>query len=271
MNKESLYNEVKKMFHPLAHKNIDKYLETVIMALHEFDLDYKEMVLMALATIKAETGKFAPIKEYVSKWNTTRGGRHFNKYDNRSDLGNLGPPDGALFPGRGFIQLTGRHNYKIHGRKIGVDLISNPDLANEPMTAARLLASFLKDAEQKIINALSYGDLRKARRLVNGGSHGLDDFTTAYHIGENLLPEGDNYYVKIFEGINNGSENTGSKHEQILPIAGSNIDDPGIDNTGVLGSVSPERSGGNNNRISWGPVFSLCIELFRKLKKIIGG
>ncbi len=146
---------------------------------------------MALATIRAETESFLPISEFQSRFNTSPGGHPFDLYDNRKDLGNQGPPDGASYKGRGFIQLTGRTNYQVHGTAIGLgnQLVQNPDLANDPEIAARLLASFLKNKEGLIKQALLADDLATARRLVNGGSHGLDAFTNAYRIGERLIPD----------------------------------------------------------------------------------
>jgi peptidoglycan L-alanyl-D-glutamate endopeptidase CwlK len=41
--------------------------------------------------------------------------------------------------------------------------------------------------ERAIKEALIIGDLRQARRLVNGGSHGLDRFTDAFQIGDALI------------------------------------------------------------------------------------
>jgi peptidoglycan L-alanyl-D-glutamate endopeptidase CwlK len=72
---------------------------------------------------------------------------------------------------------------------LGNQLIDNPDLANDPTIAAQLLASFLKSREQGITAALATGDLTTARRLVNGGSNGLDRFTDAYNIGKSLIPD----------------------------------------------------------------------------------
>lgn len=57
-------------------------------------------------------------------------------YEGRKDLGNVHPGDGPRFKGRGFIQLTGRENYKMIGDAIGVDLISRPELLEEPRYAA---------------------------------------------------------------------------------------------------------------------------------------
>src|SRR5580698_8167847 len=132
----------------------------------------KQMILMAIGTIRAETGSFAPISEGVSHFNTQ-------------------PGDGALFKGRGFVQLTGRSNYAKYSQAIGLgdQLIQNPDLANDPAIAAGLLAIFLKDHETAIRAALAAGNLADARKQVNGGTNGLSDFTAAYNAGEGLLPD----------------------------------------------------------------------------------
>lgn len=180
---------VAKMFPGVPITNIKENLPFVLQALSDAGLADKPMVLMALATIRAETGNFTPLSEFKSKFNTAPGGLPFALYDNRADLGNQGPPDGANFKGRGYIQLTGRFNYRVHGAAIGLgnQLIDNPKLANEPGIAAKLLASFIKSKEQAIRNALNAGDLKKARKLVNGGSHGLKEFKEAYHTGENVI------------------------------------------------------------------------------------
>lgn len=180
---------VSKMFPHTPLDNIKKHLPIVCQALVETELTDKPMVLMALATIRAETEGFEPISEGRSRYNTSPSGHPFDLYDNRRDLGNQGPEDGKNFKGRGFIQLTGRANYLRHGQAIGLgnQLIDNPDLANEPVIAARLLASFLQSKERDIKEALLHNDLKRARKLVNGGSHGLDRFTEAFNIGNSLI------------------------------------------------------------------------------------
>ena len=180
---------VSKMFPVTQVDNIRTNLPFVLNALVEKALADKLMVLMALATIRAETEGFEPISEGRSKFNTSPGGHPFDLYDNRRDLGNQGFGDGARFKGRGFIQLTGRFNYQKYGRAIGLgnQLIDNPELANDAAIAATLLASFLHDKERAIKEALVDDDLRLARKLVNGGSHGLNRFEEAFRIGERLI------------------------------------------------------------------------------------
>ena len=182
-------SQVVKMFPGVPVANIDTNLPFVLTALTAIGLGDKDMILMALATIRAETGNFTTLSEFKSKFNTAPSGPPFGLYDNRRDLGNQGPPDGANFKGRGYIQLTGRSNYQIHGAAIGLgdQLITNPGLANQPDVAAKLLASFLKSKEAKIRAALRVNDLRTARKLVNGGSHGLDQFTAAFNVGKAVI------------------------------------------------------------------------------------
>ncbi len=173
----------KMMTEPGGHKTIQKktvpgtireHLPNVLRALTNKQLADADMIMMALATIRAETAGFRPIDEGQSEYNTSPKGtphRHpFDMYDNRAKaLGNLGEPDGASFKGRGFVQLTGRHNYTLIGAKIGVDLVNHPELGNDSETAAKILAQFLFDAERDVRIALEQGDLKKARQLVNGG------------------------------------------------------------------------------------------------------
>jgi peptidoglycan L-alanyl-D-glutamate endopeptidase CwlK len=180
---------VSRMFPSTPVGNIRTNLPFVLAALDEVSLVDKGMILMALGTIRAETGSFRPISEGISRFNTSQGGHPFNLYDNRHDLGNQGSPDGANFRGRGFVQLTGRANYAQFSGELGLgnQLVNHPEMANEPQIAGKLLARFIKDKEAGIRRALSNDDLKTARRLVNGGSHGLDDFTSAFRIGENLI------------------------------------------------------------------------------------
>lgn len=173
---------------PVSH--IAANLPVVLKELSAAGLGDKTMVLMALGTIRAETATFEPIPEGISRFNTEPGGEPFGKYNNRDDLGNGDSPDGASFKGRGFVQLTGRANYTEFGPKLTppVDLVADPDKACDPVIAARLLALFLKDKEDRIREAMAADDLADARKAVNGGSHGLDDFTSAVTIGQRVIP-----------------------------------------------------------------------------------
>ncbi|WP_107645335.1 glycoside hydrolase family 19 protein [Methylobacterium sp. C1] len=161
--------------------NAEKYLPHITSGLKEFGLDDDKMTLVALGTIRTETASFRPIDEVAGESNS----RFFpyDRYEFRADLGNIYDGDGSKFHGRGFIQLTGRGNYKKYGDMIGIDLINHPELANEPETAGRLLAAYLKTHEKRIRVALETDDLEAVRRVINGGKNGLRTFEKAYNDG----------------------------------------------------------------------------------------
>ncbi|MCE2946027.1 MAG: D-Ala-D-Ala carboxypeptidase family metallohydrolase [bacterium] len=170
--------------------SITANLPFVLAGLRARQLGDRAMVMMALATIRAETEGFVPIDEGRSAFNTRN--RPFDLYDPGTtvggNLGNTEPGDGARFKGRGYIQLTGRDNYQRIGRQIGIDLVVRPQMANDPGVAGLILAQFLKNKETAVRTALAAGQLAKARRLVNGGSHGLDRFTDTWERCVALLP-----------------------------------------------------------------------------------
>lgn len=182
--------QVSKMCPGAPLGNIKECLPHVLNALRTRGLGDKQMVLMAIATIRVETGRFEPLSEFRSRFNTSPNGHPFDLYDNRrKDLGNRGRPDGSAFKGRGFVQLTGRANYQKFSGQLGLGnrLVDEPELANDSKIAADLLALFLKDKEARIRDALLDDDLGRARKSVNGGHHGLREFTESYRVGNAIL------------------------------------------------------------------------------------
>ena len=100
--------------------------------------------------------------------------------------------DAAEFRGRGFVQLTGKNNYARFGAEIGLDLVANPDWANAPEVAAVLLASYLAAVAPKLKASLALGTeagYATARKLVNGGSHGLQEFASIFRMAKAVWPE----------------------------------------------------------------------------------
>ena len=60
-------------------------------------------------------------------------------------LGNTEPGDGWKYRGGGYLQLTGRANYRSIGKKIGVDLESNPSQVLNPTIAAKIAIQYMID------------------------------------------------------------------------------------------------------------------------------
>ena len=181
---------VARMFPHTPLGNIKRNLPAVLGALVKAKLADRLMVLMALATVRAETESFEPVAEGRSRYNTSPSGHPFDLYDARRDLGNRAKPDGERYRGRGYVQLTGRFNYAKFSKALGLGstLVTQPDLASDPAIAGRLLAAFLGAHERAIKEALLAADYAGARKLVNGGRHGLERFTDAFVTGAALVP-----------------------------------------------------------------------------------
>ncbi len=97
-------------------------------------------------------------------------------YANQNGNGNEASGDGWRFKGRGYIQLTGRGNYKSFSKFIGEDCVTNPDLVSTkyPLASAgfffhsnKLWGICDKGADKATITALT--------KRVNGGFNGLAD------------------------------------------------------------------------------------------------
>jgi putative chitinase len=111
------------------------------------------------------------------------------RYEGRKDLGNTVPGDGYRFRGRGIFQLTGRANYAEMSKKLGVDLIANPDAAAEPETALRIACEYWKSRK---LNALADGNnIEAISRRINGGLNGFADRKANYVIAWRVFGNGD--------------------------------------------------------------------------------
>jgi len=148
--------------------NVERYWPALQAACVENGLTDKASVIAVLATVGTEVASFEPINEFGDS-------QYFSRnYDGRADLGNTHPGDGARYHGRGFIQLTGRVNYRGYEQKLGVPLESQPELALDPTVAARVLGCYFKD--RGIAADAREGDWKTVRRKVNGGLNGWDRF-----------------------------------------------------------------------------------------------
>ena len=99
-------------------------------------------------------------------------------YASRMGNGDTASGDGFRFRGRGYLQLTGRSNYRSFGARIGIDIEADPERAAEPATAWAIAASYLASRSRAGKTALEWADLNNVEmvtRIVNGGINGLDD------------------------------------------------------------------------------------------------
>jgi putative chitinase len=130
--------------------------------LARYAIDTPLRVAHFLAQIAHESDGFCTTEEYAD-------GR---AYEGRRDLGNVEPGDGPRYKGRGLIQLTGRMNYALTGKELGLDLVGNPLSVNDPVKY--LLAACNFWTRTKVNAPSDADDLYEVTRLVNGGLNGLD-------------------------------------------------------------------------------------------------
>lgn len=120
-----------------------------------------------LAQLAHESGSWRYVREI---WGPTAAQK---RYEGRTDLGNTQPGDGKRYMGRGFIQITGRANYREAGKALGLDLISRPDLAETVDNAARIAGWYWR---KRGINAhAERDDLIAVTKAINGGTNGITD------------------------------------------------------------------------------------------------
>ena len=97
-------------------------------------------------------------------------------YGNRMGNGDEASGDGYKYHGRGYIQLTGKDNYKAFGAAIGKDLITNPDLVATTYPLLSAAWFFSKNGLGAIADKGASADVvTQITKRVNGGTIGLDD------------------------------------------------------------------------------------------------
>jgi putative chitinase len=97
-------------------------------------------------------------------------------YASRMGNGAVSSGEGYKFRGRGYIQLTGKDNYKAFGASIGEDLISNPDLVATKYALLSAAWFFSKNGLCAIADKGITDDvITQITKRVNGGTIGLQD------------------------------------------------------------------------------------------------
>lgn len=122
-----------------------------------------DQISYILATATHESNAGQAMEEFASG----------QAYEGRSSLGNTQSGDGPRFKGRGYVQITGRRNYTDWSRRLGMDLVGNPQLAREPRVAARILVEGMMRGTftgRSLPDYVGNGrtDFTNARRVVNG-------------------------------------------------------------------------------------------------------
>jgi putative chitinase len=162
---------------------IDPVADAAVDILPEYEITTPLRLAHFWAQMSHECAGFRTLHEY---WGPTDAQR---RYEGRRDLGNTQQGDGYRFRGRGIIQLTGRANYVTFGKRLGIDLVNNPELAADPKVALRVACEYWKS---RGLNALAdKNDIKGITRKINGGQNGLADRRANYVIAWRVFGGGE--------------------------------------------------------------------------------
>jgi putative chitinase len=107
-------------------------------------------------------------------------------YANRMGNGDEASGDGFRFRGRGYIQLTGKNNYKAFDEFVSDDIVLNPDLVatKYPLLTAAWFWD-VNDLNEICDKGVNKSTIFAVTKKVNGGIKGLEErsiLTTRYKI-----------------------------------------------------------------------------------------
>lgn len=121
------------MFSYVARRNLrDRARDLGVGAAQYFpryEIDTPLRLAHFLGQTAHESGLYQFMREIWGPTETQLG------YEGRRDLGNTVAGDGRLYLGRGILQVTGRANYRIAAKRIGIDIEANPQLVERPDVA----------------------------------------------------------------------------------------------------------------------------------------
>jgi putative chitinase len=109
-------------------------------------------------------------------------------YGSRMGNGDEASKEGYSFRGRGYIQLTGKDNYKAFSTFIGEDCVANPDLVATKYPMDSAIWFFDKNKLWDICDKGATTDVvTQVTKRVNGGTHGLQDRINKFNSYYSLL------------------------------------------------------------------------------------
>lgn len=139
----------------------------------DLNLDSDHRVLMFLPQVMHESGNGQWLQEL---WGPTPAQK---RYEGRKVLGNTEDGDGYKYRGRGWIQCTGRSNYRECTKWMrevntnAFDFEVFPDYLSEPAWAA--WSAFWYWSQRVPTRYIDEGDIDRVTRSINGGYNGLQD------------------------------------------------------------------------------------------------
>ena len=163
--------QLTKMFSKITGETAVKYAKYLNSAFRLASVNTKRRMAHFLGQVGHESGGLTTFTEWYNGKNAEA---YFNKkYGKRKDLGNTVITDGYKYRGRGPIQVTGKANYQLCGKALGLDLVNNPDLLTDPKHGFDAAAWFW--AKRKINTYADADNITMVTKRINGGTNGFSD------------------------------------------------------------------------------------------------
>ena len=174
--------QMKKIYPQISQDKLKLYTNAFNQIFPIYEINTPKRIAAFLGQIAVESGELKYDKELGSKWNKKDIGNRFESvgtlYEGRKNLGNTEVGDGPKFIGRGILQLTGRANYTSMSKKLGIDLINNPELACDPVISTKIACQYFKD--RKLLELADNWNLDEITRKVNGNAKLHHDLRVKY-------------------------------------------------------------------------------------------
>jgi putative chitinase len=175
--------------------NAEKFRPYLNKYMEKYGINTPNRILAFLSQLGTESGGLQYTLEIASG----------TAYEGRTDLGNIYAGDGKKFKGRGLIQLTGRSNYSSMSQKVGKDLVTNPELVEQPELATQVSAVFWADKTRKGLTLNQWADKfdltqpidsttnwdihENITRAINGGTNGINDRASRLSSGAQIFEQ----------------------------------------------------------------------------------
>ncbi|WP_454844069.1 glycoside hydrolase family 19 protein [Pseudomonas gorinensis] len=181
---------------PNAGRNAGVFASALNLAMDRYQINTRLRMAAFIAQVGHESGQLTSLvenlnysaeglmKTWPSRFDLVRATAAARKPEQIANIvyagrmGNTEPGDGWKYRGRGLFQVTGRANYTACGEALGLDLINNPQLLEQPQYAAMSATWFWST---RGLNTLAdQGQFVKITRRINGGLTGQDDRQALY-------------------------------------------------------------------------------------------
>lgn len=160
----------------LAHYLAQCAYESSNFTRREENLNYSAKRLMVVFR------KYFPTEELALKYEHNPKAIASRVYANRMGNSTEDSCDGWIYRGRGYIQLTGKDNYKSLNKALNDNIVDNPDLVADKY-ALMSSAWFWNSRNLNEIADLgtSENEVALITKKVNGGFHGLEERTKLFN------------------------------------------------------------------------------------------